>query len=293
MLLDHYNELIVLAGTSLLGLNAGVVGCFAVLRRRALLGDAIGHATLPGICLGYLLASQRSSPLLMLGALAVGLLSVLVFAAIQRYSRLREDAGIGIVLSVFYSAGVVGLTLLAKQTNSGQSGLESFLLGKTSGMLFEDVAWIAALAVVALAVTAALAKELQLVAFDAEFARVQGWPTGAIDILLMLLIAIAVVLGLPAVGALLVAALLVIPAAAARFWTNRTGTMLIIAGLIGMSSGAIGTILSIQLPKAPTGPVIILAAAAMFAVSVAFGRARGLVSFRRRVELHEHPGASP
>jgi manganese/zinc/iron transport system permease protein len=273
---EHYNELIVLTGASLLGLTAGVVGCFAVLRRRSLLGDALGHATLPGLCLGYLLAGQRSLPILLASALATGLLSILVFAGIKRFSRLREDAAIGIVLSVFYAAGVVGLSLLAKQSSSGQAGLESFLFGKTSGMIFEDVVWIAGLAVVSLGATWALVKELQIVAFDAEFARVQGWPTGAIDLLLMLLIALAVVLGLPAVGALLVAALLVIPAAAARFWTDRLGTMLVIAGLMGMASGAAGTIVSIPLPSVPTGPVIILAAAGIFAVSVAIGAARGL-----------------
>jgi manganese/zinc/iron transport system permease protein len=277
MFREHYNEWIVLAGTSLLGLTAGVVGCFAVLRRRSLLGDALGHATLPGICLGFIIAGERSLPYLLGGALATGLFSVLAFAGIQKFSRLREDAGIGIVLSVFYAAGVVGLTLLANRPSSGQAGLESFLFGKTAGMLFEDVVWIAGLAVVALGITAFLMKELTVVAFDAPFARVQGWPTGAIDLLLMFLIAVAVVLGLPAVGALLVAALLVIPAAAARFWTNRLGTMLILAGLIGMGSGAMGTFLSIQLPRAPTGPVIILSAAATFVVSVAFGRARGLV----------------
>jgi manganese/zinc/iron transport system permease protein len=200
-----------------------------------------------------------------------------VFAGIKRFSRLREDAAIGIVLSVFYAAGVVGLSLLARRSNSGQAGLESFLFGKTSGMILEDVAWIAGLAVVSLGTTWALVKELQIVAFDAEFARVQGWPTGAIDLVLMLLIALAVVLGLPAVGALLVAALLVIPAAAARFWTNRLGMMLVIAGVMGMASGTAGTLASIPLPNMPTGPAIIVAATILFAVSVAFGSARGLL----------------
>jgi manganese/zinc/iron transport system permease protein len=274
---EHYNELIVLAGASLLGLTAGVVGCFAVLRRRSLLGDALGHATLPGLCLGFVLAGQRSLPILLASALATGLLSILVFAGIRRYSRLREDAAIAIVLSVFYAAGVIGLSLLAKRPSSGQAGLESFLFGKTSGMVFEDVVWIAILAVVSLGATWAMVKELQIVAFDAEFARVQGWPTGIIDLILMLLIALAVVLGLAAVGALLVAALLVIPAAAARFWTDRLGTMLVIAGLMGMASGTAGTLVSIPIPNLPTGPAIILAATALFALSVAIGPARGLL----------------
>lgn len=281
-LADHYNELVVLAGASLLGLTAGVVGCFAVLRQRSLLGDALGHATLPGLCLGYFLAGERSMPVLMAASLVTGLASILVFSGLRRFSRLREDTGIAIVLSVFYAVGIVGLTLINKRSNSGQAGLESFLFGKTSGMLLEDVMWIAGLAVVSLIVTGLLLKELRVVAFDIEFARVQGWPTWTIDMILMLLIALAVVLGLPAVGALLVAALLVIPAAAARFWTNRLTTMLILAGIIGAFAGAAGTFVSIPLSKAPTGPLIIVAAAAVFAVSLVFGRARGLI-VRRRV----------
>jgi manganese/zinc/iron transport system permease protein len=285
-LAEHYNEIVVLAGASLLGLSAGVVGCFAVLRQRALLGDALGHATLPGLCLGYLIAGQRSMPALLAASLLTGLLSILVFSALRRFSRLREDTGIAIVLSVFYAVGIVGLNWINKRPNSSQAGLESFLFGKTSGMLFEDVMWIAGLAIVSIVVIALLLKELQVVAFDTEFARVQGWPTWTIDMILMLLIALAVVLGLPAVGALLVAALLVIPAAAARFWTNRLPTMLVLAGIFGAFAGAAGTVVSIPLSKAPTGPLIILAAAAVFAVSLVFGRARGLlIRNRRAVEI--------
>lgn len=266
MLSEHYNELVVLVGVSLLGLTAGVVGCFAVLRRRALLGDALAHATLPGVCLGFVLAGNRSMPLLLAGSLATGLLSVLAFVAIQRFARIREDVAIGIVLSGFYAAGVVWLRALP---SSSQAGLESFLFGKTAGMLFQDVVWIGGLAAASLIVTAILFKELRLIAFDAEYARALGWPTGAIDVLLLVLIALAVVVGLPAVGALLVAALLVIPAAAARFWTDRLAPMLAIAGFVGMASGLIGAAVSIPLSRIPTGPAIILAALAFFALSLA------------------------
>lgn len=276
MLSAHYNTLIVLAGASLLGLTAGVVGCFAVLRQRALLGDAISHATLPGLCLGYVLAGERSLPALLAGALVTGLASVLVFSGLMRFSRLREDAGIALVLTLFYAAGAVWLSVLLKQPRSGQAGLDSFLFGSTAGMIFEDVLWIIALTVVSLTAVAILSKELTLVAFDAGFARVQGWPAAAIDLVLMLLIAVAVVIGLPAVGALLIAALLVIPAAAARFWTNRLATMLVLAGLFGLASGAAGTAVSSQIDNAPTGPAIILSATAFFAISMFFGTARGM-----------------
>lgn len=276
----HYNEFVVLAGTSLLGLTAGVVGCYAVLRRRSLLGDALGHATLPGLCIGFLLAGQRSMPLLLAGALGSSLLALAVYAGVLRWTRLREDAGIGLILSVFYAAGVVGLSLLAKLERSGQAGLESFLFGKTAGMILEDVYWAGGLAVVTLAILVAFGKELKLVTFDPAFARVQGWPVTKIDFLLLLLLALAVVLGLPAVGALLVAALLIIPAAAARFWTLRLPRMLLVAGLFGLASGAAGTWVSSRLERLPPGPAIILIAATIFLVSLLVGPARGLVARR-------------
>lgn len=232
-----YNERLVLIGSSLLGLTAGLVGCFAVLRKRSLLGDALGHAALPGLCLGFMIAGGRSMPALLAGALISGLVSVLFLAAILRWTRLREDVAIAIILSVFYGLGVVALSLLAKQSGSGQSGLESFLFGKTAGMIFDDVVWIAGLALGTIAILVLLWKELGLVTFDAEFARVQGWPVARIDMLIMFLMALAVVLGLPAVGALLVAALLILPAAAARFWTHRLGTMLSLSGAFGLCTG--------------------------------------------------------
>lgn len=277
-LAEYYNLLIVLAGVSLLGAAAGVIGCFAVLRRRSLTGDALAHGALPGLCIAFILVGERSLPKLLLGALGSGLAGIAVIAALRRWTRIKEDAAIGTVLSVFFGIGIVLLTIIQRLPGGSTAGLDSFILGKTAGMVREDVELIAGLALGTLLLVLLLYKEFKLVSFDQEFARVQGWPGFFLDFLLMLLVVLAVVIGLPAVGVLMMAALLVIPAAAARFWTDSLGLMLVLSAGIGLVSGVAGTVVSALFAKIPTGPSIILAAAIIFLYSLLGAPRRGLLA---------------
>jgi len=272
-----YNEQIVIVGVSLLGAAAGVIGCFAILRKRALTGDALAHAALPGLVLAFLITGQRSLLVLLTGAAVSGIAGIAVLAGLRRATRLKEDAALGIVLSVFTGLGTVLLTVVQGTSGGDRSGLSSFIFGKTAGIIYADVVLIAGLAGLTLLVVFIGYKEFKLVAFDAGFAQVQGWPAFALDFLLMLLVVIAVVIGLPAVGVLLIAALLVIPGAAARFWTERLGTMLLLAGAFGATAGVVGTLITIWHIRVPTGPAIILTAAALFLASLLFAPRRGLV----------------
>ena len=223
-----YNTLVVLTGVSLLGACAGVVGCFAVLRRRSLTGDALAHAALPGLCLAYLIVGQREREPMLFAALATGLLGIALIAALRRWTRVKEDAAIGVVLS-FFGVGVVLLSVIQGLPGGARAGLQSYNLGQTAGLTREDVAFIGGLALLTVLVVLVLYKEFKLITFDQGFARVQGWPALRLDLALMGLIALVVVLGLPAVGVLLVAALLIVPAAAARFWTQRLWLMLMLS----------------------------------------------------------------
>ncbi len=272
-----YNTLVVLAGTSLLGAGAGLVGTFAILRGRALLGDALAHAALPGVCLGFLLWGDRSLPVMLAGALATGLAGAALVAALGKLPRVKPDAAIGMVLSVFFAAGLV-LSRLIQNWHAGGSkaGLDSYVLGKTAGMLLGDVYLILLISLAALLLTLLLYKEFKLVLFDSAFAHVQGWPAGTLDLLLMAMVAVIVVLGLPAAGAVLVVALMILPAAAARFWTDRLATMLAASSGMGMLMGAAGTLASARWGHLPTGPMIVLAGTGLFALS-------GLVAPRKGV----------
>lgn len=287
----HYNTLVVLAGACLLGASTGLVGSFAVLRQRALVGDALAHATLPGLCLAFYLVGEKSLPLMLAGALLTGTLGVLVVTFLRGSTRVKEDAAIGIVLGVFFGVGMALSRMIQNQTSTGsKAGLDSFIYGKMAGMIAADVYLIAAVALACLLVVVVLYKEMKLVAFDPGFARVQGWPAQPLDFLLMALIAVTVVIGLVPVGPLLMAALLILPGAAARFWTDRLGTMLWVSGGIGLVVGAAGTLISDRYSHAPTGAVTVLAGAAVFFVSLLLAPRRGAVArymaqaaFRRRL----------
>lgn len=272
------NTWFVLVGTSLLGACMGLVGTFAVLRRRALVGDALAHATLPGLCLAYLVVGRRSFPALIAGALLSGLFGILVLVGIRRYTRIKDDAAVGIVLSVFFGAGVVLLSYIQRQPGSGRSaaGLETFVLGTTAGILPEDGRWIGGALVVCSLLVMLLYKEFKVVAFDASFASTQGWPAARLDLLLMAMVAVTVVVGLPAVGPIMVAALLILPSVTARLWTDRFGRLLIVSVLFGAGTGVVGTLVSTRFDMA-AGPVVILSGTTMWAVSMLVAP-RGLIA---------------
>lgn len=279
-----YNTALVLAGVALLGGAAGVIGCFAVLKRRSLTGDALAHAALPGLCLAYFVAGERDFHSLLLGAFVSGLVGIASMSALRRWTRLKEDAAIAIVLSVFFGLGVVLLSIISRIPGGHRAGLESFILGKTAGMKQSDLELIVILALGTMAVVLLLYKEFKLVTFDLAFAQVQGWPGQLLDWLLQLLLVVAVIVGLPAVGVVLMAALLVIPGAAARFWTDRLGITLLLSGSFGMVAGIVGALTSAEFDRIPAGPTVILAAAVIFVVSLFFGFRRGILEriFERR-----------
>jgi manganese/zinc/iron transport system permease protein len=286
----EYNTLVVVAGTALLGIVSGIIGSLAVLRGRALLGDAVAHAALPGICGMFLLTGVRSLPLFLLGALLSGWVGIAVITILRQGTRIKDDAAIGIVLSVFFGLGIA-LSRIAQNAGTGnKAGLDTYIYGKAAGMLFQDVLTITAVAAGVLLVMVLLYKEFTLLSFDREFAGVQGWPVARLDSLLMGMLVLTAVIGLPAVGVLLMAAMLILPGAAARFWTDRLSVLLWLAGAFGGAAGVAGSLISAHYARLPAGPVIVLCGACVFGVSLLAAPRRGVVSraihhlrMRRRV----------
>ena len=275
----HYNTLVVLLGAALLGANAGMVGCFTLLRRRALVGDALAHAALPGLCLAFLLVGHRSLTAMLVGALATGLAGVALMTFLRRATRTKDDAAMGTVRSVLFGLGIVLISFIQGRTAAGsKAGLDSYILGKTAGMLASDVETFAVVSLGSLACVLLLYKEFELVSFDGDFARVQGWPAASLDNLQMALAAVTTVIALPAVGAVMVAAMLILPGAALRFWTDRLGTMLAGAALLGAAIGAVGAVCSAQFSLLPAGPIIILVGTTAFLISMLVAPRRGLLA---------------
>jgi manganese/zinc/iron transport system permease protein len=280
MSLADYNTRVVVLGAGLLGFAAGVVGSFALLRRRALLGDALAHATLPGIGLAFMIqvglgGDGKSLPMLLLGAAGSGVLGTFAILAINRLPRMKEDVALGIVLSVFFGAGIVLLVVIQQMATGHAAGLESFIYGKTASMLERDAWLIGSAGAVVTLVAITLLKELKLLCFDASFAAAQGYNRSLLDLVLMSLIVIVTVIGLQAVGLILIIALLVIPAAAARFWTERMNWMIGIAALMGSLSAMVGAAMSALAPDLPSGATIVLVCGFLFLISLFFGTARG------------------
>jgi manganese/zinc/iron transport system permease protein len=267
----------VLAGATLLGAVGGVLGGFAFLRRQSLLGDALAHATLPGVCLAFLLTGSKAPLVLFTGALVAGLIGALAILGVVRGSRIKEDAAIGTVLSVFFGFGIVLLSRVQRSPAGNQSGLDKFLFGQAATLVESDVAVMALTGGLALGAVLLLYKEFKLVTFDRGFAASLGLPTIRLDVALTLLLVMVVVIGLQTVGVVLVVATLVTPAAAARQWTDSLGRMLLLSGLLGAGAGAVGAWVSASAPRVPTGPVIVLAGAAALLVSLFLAPRRGLL----------------
>ncbi|MGK8233320.1 metal ABC transporter permease [Roseovarius sp. MS2] len=294
-----YNATLVTLGAAMLGVGAGATGTYLYLGKRALVSDAISHATLPGVVLGFMVmvalgGEGRFLPGLMLGAALSAVLGLLAVTWLTTRTRLHEDAAIGAVLSVFFGFGVVLLTVVQVMDAGRQAGLETFLLGATAGMLRDEALTIAAGGVVVLALVRLLHRPMILVAFDPDYAVGQGMRLARVDLAMMGLALAITVTGLKVVGLVLIVALLIIPPVAARFWSERAGHVVMIAGAVGGVAGYLGAAFSATAPDLPTGPLIVLAAFALFVLSLLMAPGRGVLAaalrhlrFQRRVHLRQ------
>lgn len=272
-----YTLMIVAIGAALLGTVSGALGTYAVLRRQSLLGDAISHAALPGIAIAFLLTGSKTPLILVLGAAIAGWLGTLLILSVVRLTRIKYDSALGIVLSTFFGFGLVLHTLIQRNGNANQAGLDTFLFGQAATILKSDVLTIGILGGIAIVIMLVFWKELKLLVFDEGFAASIGFPTRALDILLTSLLVIAIVLGLQAVGAVLMSAMLVAPAVAARQWTDKFSVMVFLAACFGALAGVSGTIISSSASRIPTGPTIVLCATAVVGFSILFAPNRGLL----------------
>ena len=261
----------VVIGSLLLTGSSAIVGSFTFLKKKALVGDAVAHAVLPGVCLSFILTGEKNPIILIIGAFLTGWLSLVIMDAISRKSKIKEDTAIGLILSVFFGIGIFMLTIIQKSGNAAQTGLDQFLFGKAASLVGEDLVVFAIVAVILVSVVYLLFKEFTLTAFDNDFAISLGLPVKAIELTLTTLTVLAVVIGIQAVGVVLMAAMLITPAAAARFWTEKIKVMIWLAASFGAFSGLAGAYISYVAPSMPTGPwiVIVISSIAFFSFFLA------------------------
>lgn len=282
--LTDYTLRTVILGTTVLGMVSGALGCFAFLRRQSLLGDAISHAALPGIALAFLATGSKSTLILVLGAAFSGWIGMLLVMTIVRYTRVKEDSALGMMLSVFFGFGMVLLAFINRLPSARKAGLQKFLFGMAATMLEDDVIAMATLGLLVFGLMFLFWKEFKLLSFNPEFGATLGFPIRALDTLLTAMIVTAIVIGLEAVGVVLMSAMIVAPAAAARQWTDRLYMMVLLAAIFGAISGISGALLSGMIPNLPTGPTIVLVITTIVLFSLVFSPKRGLLSrwIRRR-----------
>jgi manganese/zinc/iron transport system permease protein len=272
-----YTLRVVALGAGLLGAVSGSLGCFAVLRKQSLLGDAISHAALPGIVLAFMITGSKATLILVLGAAVAGWVGTLFIIGIVGSSRVKDDSALGLILSVFFGLGLVLLTYVQRMPTASQAGLDRFLFGQAATLLERDIAVIAGLGGIAVAVTLLCWKEFKLLSFDREFGASLGIRMRLVDVLLTSVLVLAIVIGLQTVGVVLMSAMVVAPGAAARQWTDRTGSMVAIAAVIGAASGVSGAVISSLAARTPTGPAIVLCLSVAVVVSLLLAPNRGLV----------------
>jgi ABC-type Mn2+/Zn2+ transport systems, permease components len=273
----------ILISCTLLGLSSGIIGCFSYLRKQSLMGDTLAHAALPGICIAFMLTGTKSILYFLIGAGLAGIAATFGIGWITRHSRIKHDAAMGIVLSSFFGLGIVLLTLVQHGGYGNQAGLDKFLFGQAASMIGSDVLILSIVSLILVTVCYFLFKQFKLVSFDPGFAKGIGYPVAFFEQLLMFLMVVAVVVGIQAVGVILVASLIITPAVSARYWTDRLGVMVVVSGIFGAISGAAGAIASSTAASLPTGPLTVLAATALFGLSLLFGSKRGII-MRRLVQ---------
>jgi manganese/zinc/iron transport system permease protein len=276
--LSDPNVRFVVAGCILLTVSSAIVGCFTFLRKRALLGDAVAHSVLPGVCLSFMIAGTKNPFVLLIGAFLTGWLSLLAIDYITRNTKLKEDTAIGLTLSVFFGVGILLLTNIQHSGNAAQSGLDSFLFGKAASLMMDDILIFGTVGIILIVIVFLFYKELFLISFDENFARTVGLPVKTIELLLSTLTVMAVVVGIQAVGVVLMAAMLITPAAAARYWTSNLTSMIFIAVLLSIISGIGGAFVSYQEKNMPTGPWIVMIISVIAILSFLFSPQKGIVA---------------
>lgn len=291
---DTHTYRMVFFGTAVIGLVAGALGPFVYLRKQSLMSDVISHAALPGALLAFLSAvllfgiDGRNMLGLIVGAVVIGTLAALAANAITRVSKLAIDTAMAVVLTFFFGVGMLLLSVITNGPFPGKGGIQDYLFGNASVITLADLVTSISVGGIALVITALFWKEFAVRTFDADLAVVLGFRARSIDTLLFITIVIATVIGVKAVGLVLMVAFVITPPAAARQWVSSLRGLVALSAAIGAVGSGVGAYLSISWGGVPTGPVIVLTLFAIFVCSLLFSPRRSVLTrarARRRARL--------
>jgi len=268
----------VLVGSILLGATAGVVGCFTFLQKKALIGDVLAHSALPGVTTAFLIFHSREPSVIYAGAVVSCLVAAFFFGLLKRKTKIKQDAIQAIILSVFFAVGVFQLTIIQKAPGAAQAGLENLLFGKAAAITLSDLKVLSLVSVLCLVFIICFFQKLKILVFDPVYYSARGLGQSWVSAGLWLVLVVTIVTGLQLAGVVLVAALVLIPPAAARFWSKSLDSMVPLSALFGASAGALGANISFMMPAMPTGPWMVVVASLVFVFSCLFAPENGFVS---------------
>lgn len=278
-IITQYSFIVVAIGTMLLAMATGIVGTISILKGQSLIGDAVGHASLPGIILAFMISGRKSSLILMLGAIVAGIVAFLLIQIISEGSKIEADTAMAVILSAMFGMGMVLKSYIQgnqKIQGASQSGLASYIFGQAAYILREDVYIILAVSVISLALFIVFYKEIKVYVFDMVYAYTIGINSRLTSLLIMIITMILIAAGLKAVGAILISSMLITPAVTGLQWSKSYEKVLVIAAVTGAVSAFLGTFISSALKGFSTGPSIILIMSVIALFSVLFAP-RGIV----------------
>lgn len=278
-IITQYSFIVVAIGTMLLAMATGIVGTISILKGQSLIGDAVGHASLPGIILAFMISGRKSSLILILGAIVAGIVAFILIQIISEGSKIEADTAMAVILSAMFGMGMVLKSYIQgnqKIQGASQSGLASYIFGQAAYILREDVYIILAVSVISLALFILFYKEIKVYVFDMVYAYTIGINSRLTSLLIMIITMILIAAGLKAVGAILISSMLITPAVTGLQWSNSYEKVLVIAAVTGAVSAFLGTFISSAVKGFSTGPSIILIMSVIALFSVLFAP-RGIV----------------
>jgi mn2+, zn2+ ABC superfamily ATP binding cassette transporter, membrane protein len=278
-IITQYSFIVVALGTLLLAMATGIVGTISILKGQSLIGDAVGHASLPGIILAFMISGRKSSVILMLGAIIAGVVAFIIIQVISESSKIEADTAMAVVLSAMFGLGMVLKSHIqgnVKYQGASQSGLASYIFGQAAYILKEDVYIILTVSVISLLLFIIFYKEIKVYVFDTVYAYTIGINSRLLSLLIMIITMILIAAGLKAVGAILISSMLITPAVTGLQWSKSYEKVLLVAALTGAVSAFLGTLISSVFKGFSTGPTIILIMSLIALISVLFAP-RGII----------------
>ena len=277
---------LVVLGMLFISLSSSLVGSFAFLQKKSLVGDAVAHSLLPGIAIAFMISGSKNPWVLILGALISGWISILIMDFLTKRTKIKTDTSIALVLSVMFGLGILLLTHIQHSDFGNQSGLDKFLFGKAASLTLIDIQAFGLVTFVIVVLVAVFYRAFKLLSFNYEFALAIGMPVKALSFLMNTLLVLAITTGIQAVGVVLMAALLIAPAAAAKTWTYSLSKMILIAMGFALFSSVVGSFISYTYVNMPTGPWIVVILTFFTVMSLLFAPKRGVFSRMKRQRLN-------